>query len=241
VSEVAKENGLHETVLEKIDAKGGGADGKKQGDALPVPDKLIGTGFTLGKGAASQLIETPDGSFAIVGVKEVYPSEQRPFSAVRGQVLARWTTERTLKSLGEKAAKITERLKAGEAFDKIAAEFHRPVQTTGLIKRGEASAKAGLEGGLLTALFSLDGAGQATAVSGDNGVTVISLLERKIEAAADAKKETEQMQAVLERALRQDMLEQYRLHLMKEYKVRVNDQLLASMYAPKENAGETEE
>ncbi len=236
LSEVAKENNIPETVLEKIDAHGAGANGKKQNSTLPLFDKLVAAGFSLKKGAASQLIETPDGAFAIVGAKDIFPSEQQPFDKVRANVLARWMTDRELKALGEKAAKIMDRLKQGEAFDKIAAEFNQPVQTTGLIQRGEAALKAKLESNLVAALFSLDKTGQATTVTNDNSLTIIRLTDRKIQVPTDtAKKDQEDMAGVLNRDLKQDLLEQYRLSLLAKYDVHINDKLLNSMYAPKDD------
>ena len=243
VSEVAKENNIPETVLTKIDVHGLGPDGKKESSTLPIFDKLVQAGFGLKKGTASQLIETPDGAFAIVGAKDVTPSEQQPFDKVRTNVLARWTTSHELKSLSDKAEKIVERLKQGESFENVAAEFKQPVQTTGLIQRGEDSTKAHLESNLVASLFSLDKIGQAAAVAGDNSVAIIRLADRKIQAPAEtAKKDNEQMTAIINRALRQDLLEQFRLSLMVKYNVVINDQLLNSMFAPKEdNGADTEE
>ncbi len=234
LSEVAKENNIPETVLEKIDAHGAGADGKKQNGDLPVFDKLVQTGFSLKKGTASQLIETPDGAFAIVGVKDIFPSEQQPFDKVRANVLARWTTDHALKALGTKAAQIMDRLKQGETFDKIAAEFKQSVEKTDLIQRGEASTKAKLESNLVAALFSLDKLGQATTVTEDNSVAVIRLADRKIQVpAATAKKDAADMAAVLDRALKDDLLDQFRQSLMAKYDVKINDKLMNTMYASK--------
>lgn len=247
VTDVAKENNIPETVLEKIDAHGMDTNGKKVNSTLPIFDKLVQTGFTLKKGAASQLIETPDGAFAIVGVKDIFHSEQQPFDKVRANVLARWTADRQLKALSDKAAKIMDRLKQGESFDKIAAEVNQPAQMTGMIQRGADPIKVKLESSLIAALFSLDKVGQATVVNSDNSVIIIRLADRKIQLPADtAKKDAEDMSAVIDRALKQDLLDQFRDSLMAKYDVKVNDKLLNSMYAPKSDengngAGDSEE
>ena len=249
LSEVAKENNIAETVLEKIDAHGVGANGekenggKKENGTLPLFDKLVATGFTLKKGAASPLIETPDGAFAIVGARDIFPSEQQSFDKLRANILTRWTMDHQLKALGEEAAKIMDRLKQGESLSTIAAQFKQPVQTTAMIQRGANPLKEKLESNLIAALFSLDKPGQATTVTSDNSVTIIRLADRKIQIPAEtAKKDNDEMTAVLDRALKQDLLEQFRTSLIAKYDVQINDKLLSSKYTSKDdNASDTEE
>lgn len=238
LADVAKENNLPKVILTKIDAHGIGANGVKTNVNLPLFDKLVATGFTLNKGAASQLIETPDGAFAIVGVDAIYPSEQQPFDKVHDKVLARWMTDHQLKALSEKAAQILDHLKQGESFSKIASEYNQPVQPTGFIQRTADPAKVRLESNLIASLFSLDRIGQATSFSSDNTVTIIRLAGRKIQIPADtAKKDSADMAAILDRSLKQDLLEQYRLSLLAKYDVKVNDHLLNSMYTAHDDNG----
>jgi peptidyl-prolyl cis-trans isomerase D len=243
LAEVAKENNIAETVLTKIDAHGMGADGKKANNSsLPIFDKLVQTGFGLKKGAASQLIETPDGAFAIVGASDIFPSEQQPFDKVRANVLNRWMTDHQLKSLNAKAAQIGDELKKGASFEKLAAEYHQPVQSTGLLQRGTSSSKAGLDGNLITALFALEKPNEATSVAGDNSVIIVRLAERKIQVPQEtAKKDNTDMENILQRALKQDLLEQYRESLMAKYDVKINDKLLDSLFQTKNENGDSEE
>jgi len=243
LAEVARENSLHEIVLEKVDARGIGQNGRKPDAAIPLFDKVIDSGFSLKKGTASPLIETPEGSFLIVGATAVFPSEQQPFSRVRAQILARWKSARQTKALADQSARIIERLKKGESFDKLAAEYKQTVRSTALVKRGTPAAKAGMENGLLTAIFSLDRVGHATAVSNDGAVTILRLAERKMQPPAEiSKQDAVAMETILNRSLKQDLLEQYRLSLLRKYDVAINDRLLGEMYAPKdENGGGAEE
>ncbi|MCE9507527.1 MAG: peptidyl-prolyl cis-trans isomerase [Alphaproteobacteria bacterium] len=235
LSEVAKEHNLHEVILEKVDAHGMGQNGRKPDAAIPLFDKVIDTGFNLKKGAASQLIETPEGSFVIASAVDIFPSEQQSFDKVRADVLARWKKNNLVKALAGKSAKIMERLKLGESFDGIAKELGKTVQSTSLVQRGTPAAKANMNDGLMAALFSLDRTGHATTVSGDGSVTVIRLAERKIRAPQEASKEDAAgIEAILKRSLRQDLLEQYRMFLMAKYDVTINDKLMGEMYAPKD-------
>jgi peptidyl-prolyl cis-trans isomerase D len=237
LSEVAQERNLHKAMLEKVDSRGMGQNGKKPDVALPLFDKAVAAGFSLKKGAASQLIETPEGSFIIVSTEEIYPSEQQPFDKVRADVLARWKRNDLVKALAGKSAKIMERLKLGESFDGIARELDKPVQSTALMQRGTPAAKAKMDERLMTALFSLDRTGHATAVSGDGSVTILRLAERNIRAPQEASKEdAAAIEEILNRSLRQDLLEQYRMHLIAKYKVTINDKLMSEMYTPKDES-----
>ncbi|MFH1158546.1 MAG: peptidyl-prolyl cis-trans isomerase [Pseudomonadota bacterium] len=238
VSDVARENNIQEIVLEKINALGMGANGKKQDAALPLFDKVVENGFRLGKGAVSPLIETPEGAFMIVGVRDIFPSEQQPFDRVRTDVLAALKAGNQARVLGDRASKIMERLKQGETFGKIAVESKKTVQTTELVQRGTPAARAKMEDGLMNALFSLGGVGQATAVGGDNAVILLRLAERKVQFPKELGKDAaEGIEPLLNRSLAQDLQEQYRMSLMAKYNVHVNDKLMNEMYAPKEDAG----
>jgi peptidyl-prolyl cis-trans isomerase D len=236
VAEVAREYKIQEVMLKKIDARGMDQAGKKPDAALPLLDKVVESGFNLKKGAASQLIETPEGSFIIVGAEDVFPSEQQSFDKVRTTILARWKANDRVKALADKSAKIMERLKLGESFNSIAGELKKPVQPTALVQRGTPAAKAGMAGSLMSALFSLDREGHATTVSGDGAVTVIRLAERKIRSPQEVSKEdSAAIEAILSRSLKQDLLEQYRMSLVAKYDVSINDRLMNEMYAPKDD------
>jgi peptidyl-prolyl cis-trans isomerase D len=243
LSEVARAYKIKETLLEKIDAHGVGQSGKKpDATALPLFDRLVETGFSLKKGAASQLIETPDGSFVIVGVEDIVPSEQQSFDKVRANVLARWNANERVKQLADKSARIMERLKLGESFSSIAAELKKPVQSTELVQRGTPAAKAGMPASLMSALFTLDGEGHATTVSGNDSVTVLRLAGREIRAAQETdKKDSAAVAEILNRSLKQDFLEQYRMSLIEKYNVSVNDKLMGEMYTPKDDNGAGDE
>ncbi len=242
LAEVAKENNIPVTTLVKIDARGLDQDGKKPDTALPLFDKIVENGFSLKKGASSPLIETSDSAFVIVSAEEIFPSQQKPFNEVRGAILTRWKTNHQIKALSEKSAAILARLKKGDSFAKIAAEFNKPVQSTELLKRGTPAFKAGVTDSMMTALFSIDTPGQTTSVSGDGSLTLLRLAERKMQPPAVASKEdTEAMTAVLNRALKQGLLEQYKMSLMNKYDVTINSDLLATMYAPKDDGANGEE
>ena len=242
LSEVAMEHNIQATVLEKIDARGVGQNGRKPDVRLPLFDKVAESGFSLKKGAVSQLIETPESSFLIVAVDDVFPSVQQPFDKVRANVMTRWKKNELTRALASQSAKIMERLKLGGSFGGIAEELKKPVQSTPLVQRGTSAAKAGIEDNLMSALFSLDRTRSATTVSGDGSVTLLRLAERKIRPPKEESQEDlANLEEILNRSLRQDFLEQYRMSLIAKYGVTVNDKLMNEMYAPKKDNGGGEE
>lgn len=239
VAEVAQGNHLPLTTIEKIDVHGLGRDGTKPVLTLPLYDKLVESGFGLAKGAASPLIETPDGAYMIVGVAEIFPAEQRSYDKIHTELVNRWMTEKRLQLLGEKAAQITDRLRKGEDFRAIAAEVGQSVQSTPLLQRGTPAVKAGVDSLMLSTLFALDSIGQARSVPDNNTVTVIRFAERKIQPAAD--KDAQEMHSVLSRAVGTDLLAQYRMGLVNTYDVQINAKLLASQYSEKAASADGEE
>lgn len=239
VSEVAKENNIKETILDKIDLRGMGVNGAKTNNALPLYDKIVENGFKLGKGMASQLIEVPAGGFMIVGVVDIIPSQTQAFATVKSEVTARWKQDHMLKQLGEKATKITDRLKQGDSFETLAKEFKKSPVVTDFVQRNAPPEKLKLDKNLVAALFALEKTGTATTVNNDDSVTILKLAERKTEQPKDEKKEDrEALQSFLNQSLQQNIIEQYRESLIKKYKVTTNEALVNERYSPKED-GET--
>jgi len=58
------------------------------------------------------------------------PRSKKPFDKIKDDVASRWMADRRVKALSDKSARVVVRLREGEDFSKIAAEFHQPVQST---------------------------------------------------------------------------------------------------------------
>lgn len=233
LAEVAAELKLQPVTFTKLDALGLDASGKKTTTSFGAFDKLLKEVFTLGKDEASQLVETPEGSFLIAEISDIVPAAEEPFEKVRAQVALNLTQERTSRLLDEKAAKIIERLQLGESFEKVAAEFGKKVERTDFLQR-DAEKIGNLPYGFLSALFALDKIGQATTVGGEGSLYIIRLAARKADAPKDKKKEdVDSLTSFLNRSLQNDILDQYRNALMAEYDVTVNTELLDQMFKPK--------
>ena len=231
LDEVATQYKLKVQSFADITSEGNDKTGKAVDTKLPAFAKIVETAYTLDEGRTSQLTETSEGDLLLISTTSVTKAQEQPFDVVRDEV----ADSLRLKKMGElfdaKSAAITEKIQLGESFDSIAASLGKRVSSTGLIQRDTAPAKAGIARGVLPALFSLDKIGHTTSVSGEEKVTILRLAERKVDAPKEAKKEDlTALQGTLDRALKNDILEQYRAHLLEKYKVSINEELVMRMY-----------
>lgn len=236
LEDVAKQYKLKLHSVSDITSEGSDKAGKKVDSKLPAFTKIVETAYTLDEGRTSQLTETSDGALLLISTTSITPAQEQPFEAVRNEV----AESLRLKKMGElfdaRSAEITEKMQLGESFEAVAKRLGKRVSSTGLVQRATTPAKAGIERGVLPALFSLDKVGQTTAVSGEEKVTILRLAERKVDTPKDAKKEDiATLRSTLDRAVKNDILEQYRAYLMGKYKVSVNEDLVTRMYTRRDD------
>jgi peptidyl-prolyl cis-trans isomerase D len=228
LSTIAGQYNLKETAFEQVTAD------KKIETTVPAFDKVMKNAFALDKGEVSQMIETPEGEFVIVETREITPSAPLPFEKVKDEVAKAWEVNQLAEALETKAATMTERLGMGESFDKIADSLGKKIQRTEMMKRDDKSAGKSLPNGFVTALFSIDKTGETITVPGEGSLFVLRLAERKIDMPQNPKQEdAEAVRNLLGRSLQNDLLEQYRQSLIAKYNVKINEDLLNAMYAPK--------
>jgi peptidyl-prolyl cis-trans isomerase D len=231
VDDIAAELNAKPVVLQNV-----GRDGKSGGEIpaaaknLPAYDKVVAAAFGLKEGEVSNLIEGPNATFVLVSPTSVSPSVAAPLKDVRADVVKDWYRQKRAALLDEKAAKVTEQVKLGESFDKIAASFGKTPLRTGFMTR---RAKDAPLAGMLPVLFSIDNAGGVMTVRGDDSLSFVQLADRKVDVPANPpKEEVDQMTEALRDAVQTDLLEQYRRGLMKEYNVTLNEDLLEKQYGP---------
>jgi peptidyl-prolyl cis-trans isomerase D len=236
LDDVAQQFNLKPLVLENLDANGIDVSEKKFGTALPAFDKVLEQAFRLEKGTTGPLIEAHSGEFLIVSVKDIFPAQEQPLERMRGAVLESWKQKQADDLLDRQAAKITERLKLGESFNKIAASFKKTAAATGFVTRDMDPAKEKLDRGFIPALFSLEKTGDATSIAGNDSITILRLTARRIDMPkAPPKEETASLESTLNRSLKNDILEQYRASLVARYNVTINDSLLHDMFKSQED------
>ncbi|MDE1152181.1 MAG: peptidyl-prolyl cis-trans isomerase [Micavibrio sp.] len=241
VGDVAQSLGVGEKLLEKVDAKGLNASGAKVDAGVPAIDKVVSSGFSLAKGAVSQLIEAPTGEFLLVEARDVFPAEEQPLDKVKADITKAWQTEKAAAALDIKAAKILERLKMGESFDTVASSLGKHVERSDLTARRE-KPDSKFPHGFVPALFTLDKIGQVTVVPSESSAIILRLADRSINIPQQQTKEDiESMRTMLDHSVQKDILEQYRLNLVRKYKVKFDNAAVHDMYAAKANSDDDAE
>lgn len=225
LSDIAKDMDLKETVYTNIKADDAAAV------KSPMADKILSSAYALEKGDASQLIETPEGNFMIVETRDIKVAAPKAYDLVKADVEKQWHAQKVAAALDAKAQELMTRLKAGEAFEKVASSAGKSLSKTGLITRAQ---KTALPARLQSALFAMDNPGEAVTVPGEKNLTVLRLVDRKVQAPAKPLKEDrDALNAILKQSLQRDILSQFRQSLLKKYDVVVHDDVLKKMYAPK--------
>jgi len=238
LADVSKQYNVTPEVLEKITADGtSAATGRKVAPGnIPMLDKVLASGFELLEGGLSPLIETSDGAFMIVSAREVFKAEPKALADVRADVIKTWKAEAKNDLLDKKAAEVMDRINLGESFDKVASAFGKSIERSKMLSRNSPASEAVLGKGMVPALFSLDKIGQTTTVRGENSLSFVRLLDRKIDMPEKAPEdEVKRMQLMLTQSLQSDLLEQYRRGLMEKYNVSINAEAIEEVYAPTEN------
>jgi peptidyl-prolyl cis-trans isomerase D len=236
LDEVAQQYSLKPVSFDKIDAQGNDTSKKKAETTLPAFDKVLEQAFRLNKDETSQLIETPTGEFLIVSVKDIFAPAEQPLDKVRQAVLDSWKQKQSADTIDSQTAKITERLKLGESFDKVAASFGKTPASTEFLMRDTDAEKAKLDRGLIPALFGLEKTGDATATANGDSILVLRLSARRAEMPKEQSKEDlASLEAQLNRSLQDDILDQYRNSLLAKYDVTINDKLMADLFKAQED------
>lgn len=233
LSEVAAHYHLKLHTFKMVDAKGLGVDGKKvQDDGVPAFDKVLKTAFAGQKGVPSEEIETNNGDFVLVQPDDIFKEHTQDFDKVRAQVLAAWRADAENRALDDKSAKLMERLKLGESFDKVAASVNKQPVLTDFVQRQEQAAKdQKLERGMVPALFSIDKEGGVTTVNGTNDIVFLQLEGRKIDMPSDMKREDmDTLRNMLGQSIQVDVLYQFRKYLSEKYDVKTYPDVLKDMY-----------
>ncbi|HYD17450.1 MAG TPA: peptidyl-prolyl cis-trans isomerase [Patescibacteria group bacterium] len=234
LDDIAKELNLKLTVLDNVKA----ADAATA--KIPGAEQVFAEAFRLDKGAPSQRIDAPTGEFMIAEVREVTPEAEQPLEKVRSDVVKTWRQEQQGTLIDQATTKILDRLKLGEDFAAVAKSLGKQVQRTSMLSRGEYAQAQSMQKGVFPALFALDKVGQVTAVgAGPEGATILRLAERRIDATKEAKKEElDKLAAMLDHAVQKDLLEQYRLALIRKYDVEINHAALEEMQKARNAADE---
>lgn len=119
LEEAAKRFNLKQVNIPAVDAQGRTPTGKTVSD-LPKSDQFLDVAFHTDSGTESPLTEVPNNGYFLLRVDSVTPPAPKPLADIKAEVLATWNAERRHEAAREKADKLVERLKAGEAMAAVA-------------------------------------------------------------------------------------------------------------------------
>lgn len=231
IDEVAASFKITPLTFENITSDGTGKNGAKAGSGVPMFDKLLENAFKLQEGDASQLIETEDGSFMIVGVTDIIPSANDAFENVKDKVTDSWKTMETRRLLDEKAGKILSDLRVGASMTKVAGDLGKKVEIVPFTQRLKQSKSEKDMRPVIMALFAIEQTGGFTSTALDQGVAIVRFTDRKGGDATEATRdERDNLTALLRTALQNDLFDQYRMALMDKYNVYTHEEVLEGMY-----------
>ena len=229
IEELAKEMGGTAVVIDAMDAKGVGLDGKAV-NTLPPTTKLSAAVFQSDIGEDTLPVRHQDGGYVWYDVLQIIPSRLKPFSEVKKEVRAAWLVQEKQKLASEAAATLAKRLESGEKFDKVAKSLKAKVITPDAFGRG--SVAKDIPAFFANRLFSVKANGIATGLDSNNKswliVKVLEHLPAKTSGPAyDAYKT--KLNNELQVELTGDFVDQYLKGLRAHYGVEENAQLFEQL------------
>jgi peptidyl-prolyl cis-trans isomerase D len=228
IEDVARSFGLRLIEVPAIDANGRKPDGGVV-EGLPAAQQVAQTAFGLQQGAASNLIETPDGDYFVARVDAVTPATLRPLDTIRAEVIAAWQAEQRSQLAAKKAAEIEERLKARGTPQDVAATVPGAVAgvTPALTRAGRET--GGLPPGLVQRLFEMKQGDVATAPTQD-GQVVVWLREIQNADPASAGAQVAQVRQSVQQSMAGDLLAQFTEALRQRYPVSIHQSTIDTMF-----------
>lgn len=224
LKDIAAELKLKFLDVEAVDANNTTPDGKT---ALDFPDAAVALKeiFAAGIGTQPDAVELPGRAYVWFDVLSVTEPKQKPFETVKDDVKAAYTERETAKALDALAGKLVDRLKAGEAFAKVAEEAGGQAEVSETIKRN--MSPPGLTTAAVTQAFALPKGGAAYAETSDRKSRVVFQVKEITPAAAPTKEEADKLRKELSDQLANDELIAYVTALKADLSVHVNEQELA--------------
>ena len=119
LEDIADELKMHLTRTAAVDAQGNAPDGKPVAD-IPAKDLTLRAAFELGSGETGQVLEDGLGSYYVVRVDQITPSQTRPLADVRPAVITAWTTDQLELKAAASAEALAQSLREGKTATSFA-------------------------------------------------------------------------------------------------------------------------
>jgi len=195
--------------------------------ALDVVDggTIASRSFSGDVGEEIDAIELSDGSYAWVDVVGITKPKQKPFEEVRAEVEKLWREEETRKAISEVAGKYVERIKNGEAMEKVAEEAGGEVILADPVTRS--GIPNGLTQAAMSQAFVLPEGGVSSSLTSDRKSRVVFRVTDIIPAEKPDETEMETLEEELAQQLRADQFTGYLAAVQEDLGVTINEGMLA--------------
>lgn len=228
VEDIATRFGLPLLELPPLSRQGQDQAGGRPAE-LPAVRGFLDTAFATSAGSMSRLVETPEGIYYVLRVRDVVEARQQPLDEVRERVAQRWRAARLHEMGAARAADLAEKVRAGADLQALAAETGLTARTPPPVRRAANAPGERMPASLVRKLF----AAQEGAVVVDampDGHVVARLTEvRKADLPAESA-ELERAREQIGDAMAADVRAQYLEALRGRFGVTVNQNVVRSLY-----------
>jgi peptidyl-prolyl cis-trans isomerase D len=224
LKEIGEEQKLRFFDVEAVDRDNKTPDGKT---AIDIPDAAITLKevFATPVGTQPEAVELPGPAYSWFDVLSVTEPKQKPFEEVKEQVKTVYIDKEKSRLLNELAQKLVDRLKSGEAFEKVAADAGGKPEVSEGIKRNHSP--PGLTTEAVKLAFSLPKEGAAYSETSDRGSRVVFQVKDITAASAATKEEADKLSKELAEQIANDDLMAYVNALKADLNVQINEAELA--------------
>lgn len=224
LKEIGDEQKLKFLDVAAVDRDNKAPDGKM---GLDIPDASIALKqiFVTGVGTQPEAVELPGSGYVWFDVQSVTEPKQKPFDEVKDGVKTAYIDKEKGKLLNELAQKLVDRLKGGEAFDKVAADAGAAAELSEQIKRN--TSPPGLTTEAVKQAFALSKGGAAYAETSDRESRVVFQVKDVFAASAASKEQADKLAKELSSQIANDDILAYIEALKAGLSVRINEAELA--------------
>jgi peptidyl-prolyl cis-trans isomerase D len=223
--------------IAQIDREGKSGDGKPA-IAHAEAARVAQAAFSGAAGIESDATELGDGGYAWIDVLAVTPEKQKPFEEVQGQVKADLVEQERRKEIATFAAKLVERLTAGETLEAVANAIGAKIEKAGPLTRN--TSPQGLPHNAVQQAFALPKGGATSASTADGKARIVLRVADVIPAAPPTEEQAKRLKGELARQLQGDVLAEYIGGLQTRYGLTVNEAALKQALGPERDVPETE-
>lgn len=224
LKEIAEEQKLKFLDIEAVDDKNLTPDGKT---AIDIPDAAIVLKqvFATGVGTQPEAVELPSSAFAWFDVLSVTEPKQKPLADVKDEVKTTYLEKEKSRLLNELAQKLTDRLRAGEAFAAVAGDAGGKPEVTDPIKRN--TSPPGMTTDAVKQAFALPKGGAGYAATSDGASRVVFQVKEITPAGEASKDHATVLATEIREQLANEQLIAYVTALRQNLKVSINEAELA--------------